>query len=242
MFCCTVQGLLWLEFFAFLPSLLHGLQPLNATGWSNLVTGMAVPILAWVLAKPYFLQGKQIQSFKQQLRQFKYNSALFNKLLDEETKHELPHEDSSLIIGNREAETIITMVSNPFCQPCSSMHKKLDILLQNREDIKLQVIFSTSEAENDKKAYVAAHLMSLQAGRDDHSLKKALDDWYEQKQKNFETWAKEHPIKEQVDCQASLKKQREWCSAAKITGTPTVFINGRKLPKNYQPEDIRYFI
>jgi uncharacterized membrane protein len=242
LFCCTVQGLLWLEFFAFLPSLMQGLQPLNVTGWCNLVIGMAIPVLAWILAKPYLLQGKQIQSFKQQLRQFKYNSTLFNKLLNEETKYDLPQDDSSLIIGNREAETIITMVSNPFCQPCSSMHKRLDALLQNRSDIKLQVVFFTHDAENDKKSQVAAHLMSLQAGRDNRSLKKALDDWYEQKQKSFETWAKEHPVKEQVDSQASLQIQREWCKTAKITGTPTVFINGRRLPHNYQPEDIRYFL
>lgn len=240
-FCCTVQGVLWLELFAFLPSLLHGMQAQTIAEWSNLVTCMLIPVLGWVLIKPYLLQGKKIQSFKQQLRQFKYNSTLFNKLLNEETKYTLPNEDDSLIIGNREAETIITMVSNPFCQPCSSMHKKLDDLLANRDDIKLQVIFSTHNTD-DKKAQVAAHLMSLQAGQDDRSLKKALDDWYEQKQKNFDVWAKIHPVTQQTDAEAALKVQREWCETAKITGTPTVFINGRKLPKNYQPEDIRYFI
>jgi len=34
----------------------------------------------------------------------------------------------------------------------------------------------------------------------------------------------------------------EWCKMTEVKGTPAIFINGRKLPKNYKIEDIRYFI
>ena len=96
--------------------------------------------------------------------------------------------------------------------------------------------------EKDPKSTVASHLLSLRSDQNDFSLKKALDDWYEQTTKNYEAWAEKHPVKEQIITTEALEKQRAWCELTDITGTPTVFINGRKLPQNYQPEDIKYFI
>jgi uncharacterized membrane protein/glutaredoxin len=241
-FCCVVQALLWLEFFAFLHYLTHGIQLPGLSGWGSLVIGMSVPVLVWVFIKPYLLLSKQIQPLKQQLRRFKYNTDLFNKLLNDEVKYALPNQEHSIIIGNREAEHVITMVSNPYCQPCSKAHKALDEWLANRDDIKLQVIFSNQDDENNPMAKVGPHLMSLQATRDDVSLKRALNDWYGQKQKDYDAWAKVHPVAENVPAKEALEIQKEWCKTAEIKGTPTIFINGRKLPQNYQTEDIRYFI
>jgi protein-disulfide isomerase len=158
-------------------------------------------------------------------------------MLNDKVQYALLEEDSTLIIGNPEAEKVITMVSNPYCQPCAKAHKELE-WINGRDDIKLQVVFS---ADDEKKVKVASHLMSLQSERDNISLKQALDDWYEQKQKNYEDWAEQHPVTVEINA-AALEKQREWCNSTKISGTPTIFINGRKLPQNYQPKDIKYFI
>ncbi|GAA4102832.1 vitamin K epoxide reductase family protein [Mucilaginibacter panaciglaebae] len=242
-FCCTVQALLWLEFFAFVPYIKLPIQVPSLREWTSLLTGMALPILAWIFIKPYFLKGKQIKPLKWQLRKFKYNVNLFNKLLNEQLKYALPDEKYSLIIGNREAEHVITMVSNPYCQPCSAMHKKLDNWLRNRNDIKLQVVFNINTIdEKDPKSAIASHLLSLRSDQNDFSLKKALDDWYEQKQKSYEAWADKHPVEEQIINIEALEAQSAWCKLADITSTPTVFINGRRIPDNYHPEDIKYFI
>jgi hypothetical protein len=84
--------------------------------------------------------------------------------------------------------------------------------------------------------------MSLQAERDYISLKHALDDWYEQKQKDYDAWAKIYPIKSKTNNNRALEMQKDWCKKTEVTSTPTIFINGRKLPKPYQTEDIKYFI
>jgi len=241
-FCCTILAIMWLEFFAFLSYISHGVQLPGLRGWASLIIGMAIPVLAWVFIKPYLQLSKQIQPLKQQLRKFKYNADLFNKLLNEEIKYTLPNDEHSIIIGNRQAEHIITIVSNPYCQPCSKAHKALDEWLANRDDIKLQVIFSNQNDENNPRAKVGPHLMSLQATRDDASLKHALNDWYEQKQKDYDAWAKVHPVAENIPAKKALEIQKEWCKTTEIIGTPTIFINGRKLPGNYETEDIKYFI
>ena len=38
------------------------------------------------------------------------------------------------------------------------------------------------------------------------------------------------------------KAQKELFTAAEITGTPTIFVNGYTLPREYQIKDISYFI
>jgi len=238
--CCAVQALLWLEFFTFLPSLLNGIGAPALSGWASLITGMAIPVLIWILIKPYLLLSKQIKPLKSQLRQYKYNKELFNRMLNDEVQYALPEDGSTIIIGNREAEKVITMVSNPYCQPCAKAHKALE-WLDGRKDIKLQVVFTTQD-ETDRNAEVALHLLAMQQTQNDTSLKRAMDDWYEQKQKSFEAWAKAHPKTEHVVSVEPLDKQREWCKLTEVTGTPTLFLNGRRLPKNYQPEEIKYFL
>ena len=98
-----------------------------------------------------------------------------------------------------------------------------------------------SQTAIEKKAQVASHLLSLQ-GNGDSSIKNAMHDWYHQKQKNYEDWADNHPVKKSVTTIDQLQKQREWCKMTEIAGTPTLFINGRRLPKFYEPEDLKYFI
>jgi protein-disulfide isomerase/uncharacterized membrane protein len=238
--CLAVQAVLWLEFFAFLPTLLHGLDALAISDYLSIFTGMLLPLLSWMLLKPYLLLSKQIAPLKSQLRQFKYNKELFAKMLKDEVQYALPEDNYTVIIGNPEAENVITMVSNPYCQPCAKAHKALE-WLDGRDDVKLQVVFTTQN-ERDDNAQVALHLLAMQQSQSCTTIKKALDDWYSQKQKNYNAWAAIYPKITEITDFEPLDKQREWCKLADIKGTPTLFLNGRKLPKNYQPEDLRYFI
>lgn len=167
---------------------------------------------------------------------------MFAKLLNDEVQYALPAMADALIIGEPNAPYTITMVSNPYCQPCAKAHKALNEWLPNRPDVKLQVVFSTANNEKDIKTEIAAHLMRMRLNGDNALLKNALDDWYEQKQKNYDAWAKLYPAINTSDVSAQLETQKAWCKMTEITGTPTLFINGRRLPQNYQPEDLKYFI
>jgi uncharacterized membrane protein len=239
-FCCVVQGILWLELFTFLSMLTF---PAHMPGVQDLIdfcSCMMIPIASWIFIKPFLTRSVQVEPLKLQLRRFKYNTMLFNKLLEEEPKLTLPKEEHSIIIGNRAAEHVITMVSNPYCRPCSKAHKVLDELLSNRDDIKLQVIFAASTRPGSAKAKMALHLLALNFNNDDISLKKALSHWYENK--DLDGWIKKYPSNNDEPVSFILDIQKEWCKNANIKGTPAIFINGRKLPPNYKSEDIRYFL
>ena len=54
---------------------------------------------------------------------------------------------------------------------------------------------------------------------------------------------------DQMDCGPSylrmtkkLETMGTWCTGAEITATPTIFVNGHRLPENYDIEELRYIL
>jgi uncharacterized membrane protein/thiol-disulfide isomerase/thioredoxin len=248
--CCTVQALLWLEFVPLItrnsPSFVHG-TPFGGEGWgeatwSTLFICLLSPVILWLLLKPLFLKIQQLQPLKQQLRTFKYNTELFNKLLTEQPKYAIPDEEWCIVLGNAQANNIITMVTNPYCPPCAKTHKLLDELLEQRDDIQARIVFTAKNIDNDIKTPVSRHLMALKDLPDKTVLRKALHDWYEEKQKNYAAWAKVYPVHLNEVEYYKIDKQKDWCQMAEVTATPTLLLNGYRLPPLYQLPDLKYML
>jgi len=71
---------------------------------------------------------------------------------------------------------------------------------------------------------------------------KALHDWYEQKQKNYNAWAKVYPVHLNEVEYHKIDKQHAWCRLAEVTATPTLLLNGYRLPQLYQLTDLKYML
>lgn len=239
--CCIVQSLLWLEFFDFYPNLIHSKAWTYSANTVFIIPTLFLPALAWAFIKPYLVNFQQIDFLKQQLHLFKYNADYFNGLLNQEEPVSLVSQEDCIVIGNENASNIITIVSNPYCQPCADVHKAINELLGSGTNIKVQILFSTRGFEGDPTTIVANHFMALGAAGDKKELKEALDVWYEQENKNYESWKLNYPT-DNTSHYDKIRRQKEWCSAADISGTPTLFLNGRKLPEVYFVEDLKYFI
>lgn len=145
-------------------------------------------------------------------------------------------------MGNAEADTVITMVSNPFCGPCSRAHKTIEEWLHTRDDIQLKVIFSTADHDHDSGTKMARHITALSLMNDQQVTEKALNAWYDQSSKNFESWAEQFPVTIVGEVASVTEKHKAWCKMAEITFTPTILINGYKLPEPYRLEDLKYLI
>ena len=242
--CCTVQAVLWLEFIT-----IALLNPLSfGEGWgetsalSAIFLCLLTPVILWLTLKLLFLKLQQLQPLKQQLRKFKYNAELFNKILTEQPKFTLPDESWSIVLGNTEAQNIITMVSNPYCPPCSKTHKLLDDLLNERSDLQARIVFTANNDERDRKTPITRHLMALNDATDKATIKRALHDWYEQKQKSYEAWAHIYPVELKESGFYKIDKQHDWCEMAEVTATPTLLLNGFRLPELYQLADLKYMM
>ena len=240
--CCTVQALLWLEFIPMVGFLNAPFQFLSLTGVASLLICLALPVGLWLLLKPLLLKAQQLNTLKGQLRDFKYNTDLFNTMLKEQPKYAVPAEDWSIVLGNVEADNIITMVSNPYCPPCAKTHHALDEWINHNPDIQVRLVFTASNNDSDLKTPVTRHLMALNELPDKSKVKQALNDWYDQKHKNYDAWAKAHPVTLDETKFYKLDRQQEWCNLAEVKATPTLLVNGHRLPDVYRIQDIKYLL
>jgi uncharacterized membrane protein len=239
--CTTVQALLWLEFISLVRYLKTPFY-ISGTIVPEILICVVLPVAVWILLKPLLLKNQQLITLKQSTRKLKYNRDLFEISLKEQPKYTLPDEGWSIVLGNIEANTIITMVSNPYCQPCSEIHQELEEWLNRLDDIQLRIVFTASNNKKDRKTQVCRHLMALSVQNDKAKIREALHDWYGQKQKNYEEWAKQYPVSQDETQYHKIDKQRAWCDLSEIKVTPTLLINGYHLPEAYLLHDIKYML
>ena len=58
--------------------------------------------------------------------------------------------------------------------------------------------------------------------------------------KDYEVFAGKYPMNGELKEQENkLDAMKQWCDDAEITGTPTIFINGRRLPDTYSIDELK---
>lgn len=240
--CTAVQAILWVEFLATAPYLTKPLSAPSVAGWGTLAGCLLAPVLTWVFLKPYVLQARQATGLRQQLRAFKRNQRLFQNALAEQPRYELLPAADAIRLGNPEARHVITVVSSPACPPCARTHQLLDQWLARRPDLQVQVVFTVSSGPlEDVRTQVATHLMALNRQRP-AAVREALHSWYATERPAYPAWASRYPVAPEPAPPAAWQQtQRDWCRKTAVVATPTILLNGQRIPEPYQLEDIRYF-
>jgi uncharacterized membrane protein len=240
-FCCCVQVIFWLEFLINAASASYHVNfPVALLYY--LPISFLLPILIWHFLKPILQRSVQAEPLKQQLKNFKYNKSLFEKTLTSQVRYAVSNELMPIVLGNPAAETVVTMVSNPFCGPCARTHEILEELLAYRDDLQVKVIFATTGHNQAERTKVAGHLTSLNRLSDQSIVRNALSDWYKHQHKKYEAWIQKYSSDLDQEIYLAAKRQAEWCKMADITFTPTLLVNGYKLPHPYQAGDLRYLL
>lgn len=126
----------------------------------------------------------------------------------------------------------ILLVINPHCPFCHRIHKKLWGL----SDYNIELIFLTKE--NDRKAELVAAYILEQFHNWNLSWETAnelIEDYYK-KSIIPNSWRIEDKFYD------ILMQHRAFCIENSISGTPTVLINGRRIPEQYVLTDLEYIL
>lgn len=240
--CCTVQIILWLQFMVFATGSEYMVPVFQMNTVVGIFFSFAIPMVTWFFVKPFMLKAAQLAPLKQQVKKFKYNAELFNQVLTNQSHFSVPQEIMPIVLGNTAAKHVITMVSNPFCGPCAATHRTLDQWLNTRDDIQVKIVFATANHDDDPKTKVARHLTALSLLGDQRKVEQALNDWYESNNKDYDTWAKNYPMQVNGEMEMVMQRQKEWCKLTEVTFTPTILVNGYKLPDPYLLDDVKYLL
>ncbi|HKJ33478.1 MAG TPA: hypothetical protein VKA34_16700, partial [Balneolales bacterium] len=65
----------------------------------------------------------------------------------------------------------------------------------------MQIIFTASGDDEDQKTAPAAHMLAIAIQKDETKTRKALDDWYNAEEKDYEQFAAKYPMNGEPDLQ-----------------------------------------
>ncbi len=238
--CLIVQGILWILFisnqlFGFIQLPGFSFEEVILTGCIYvsplLIIHRLVPIISGYLDREVILQ--QYNSLKARKR-------IFYSLLQEGEKYEVEKSDSMILWGNLNANNLITVITNPHCNPCANMHQRLKNLLYETNNGYCIQYFLTSfneELEQSNKLFIS---MYKQMEIKDFLI--FLDNWYHTGQFKYKDFYQKYLFdNNDKKMLVELEKQKKWLVYSAIKATPTILYNGYLLPKNYQIEDLKYF-
>jgi uncharacterized membrane protein len=251
--CLGVQAILLAELIWCIINFWYSLK--NLDGFANLqglhspsfyllpVTLLLLPIVLWYTVKPILLKAKHEPVYEAAYKRLLYNPETFNALLQQQPAAPEGYENIGITIGNPNAANTIIKVCNPYCLPCSQAHPVLEDIIHRNGNIKMKIIFSATDDRNDKRNIVAKHLMAIAAQQNPTQTEHALDDWYLAEKKNYNAFVNRYPFNEELKQQEEhLEQMKMWCDKSGITHTPTIFINGYKMPDTYKIEELKFIL
>lgn len=179
---------------------------------------------------------KRLLTYKMNV--LKTNENVFIALLKQQPYYPVSTEDSIIVFGNSNAKFRITIFSNPHCHPCKKMHNRIQVLLESRDDICIQYIFSSF---NESLDISNKFLCSVYINKSINESYLIYDEWFN----NYSATNQEIFEKYKLDLESDLvlkefEKHNKWKKATGLTETPTILVNGYKLPTHYVLEDLVY--
>jgi uncharacterized membrane protein len=187
-------------------------------------------LCVWQIIK--YLYGKSIGAIASEIKalRLKRNPDIFNALLDKEEYNSMnmPEPDEAICFGKPDAPYKIVMACNPYCGPCSKAHHAIEELYENNpDDFSVSIRFALRENNDaDKTVQIAKTIMK--AARINPF--KAVKDWY--RLFDMEKYNTLHTVNG-LDVNSYTERHIQWCKNAGINATPTLFINGKRLPGIY---------
>jgi uncharacterized membrane protein len=250
--CLIVLALLWA---IFIINLLFGHVPLKEFIYQTIrspffilnsplaITACCycIAILGVNLLAPKFNSGKTVQSLKQSMNSLKADEDVFIALLKKQPFYEMNDFDSVIRFGNPDSKLRLTILSNPYCNPCSTMHKRIEeLLLKVNNNICVQYILSSfNESLDSTNRYLIAACLSDRFG----SAMQVISGWFEKGRLLRDDYFRDMGLNpDHPEVEIEFEKHEAWKRETQIKATPTVLVNGYQLPENYKVEDLRYFV
>ena len=245
--CIAVQVVIWAEVAVGSLEMME-VNPVSLlpTMDYRLWTSFLPPILLWLIIKPLLQKSQDAERWRGELRRFKNNPALFEALLNQQKQMpSVPADLQPLILGNPAAEHTITMVTNPYCGPCAKAHIQLEEVLAENPNLKAQIIFAVCHDSDGRKTKVVKHMISLSLLVSEERIRNGIEApigggpsqglgaWYAQATKSYDTWAAQYPADVSIVPDNIIAAHCEWTKMVNIEGTPSFFVDGRKLPELY---------
>ena len=243
--CLLISGVLVLQ--AILSGVFLGLGEIVLISTIEVLTVISiflVSYVAWNVLGAQIATLKSLKKVKLDHFKFKRNFDLFTMVLEKSpTTHTGIPTASEMIFGNRDAALSIVVVTSPFCGHCKPVHNMLSKVLHVYGDqVAVIIRFNVSIDQKDSPMYkISTRLLEIYHASGAEQCLEALHDIYGDL--DLEAWlAKWESCKRPDLYESVLDQQEKWITANGIHFTPEILINGKSYPKEYDRQELPFFI
>jgi uncharacterized membrane protein len=234
-FCMVVQFVLISEFIILFPLL--GLISINFVDVLRLTVLLTTVTVIWILYKSYYELSVDYTHEYYSFLRFKSNPGIFRFLIQKNGYTEIHEDQNSLIFGNPDAPVKVTAFLSLGCNPCAKAFKEIKTLLDNTDQVSINAILLISQDEQSQK--LAGNLYRLYNTKGSKQAFEFMHRWYTAMKGERETLK---TVSSELYKNGEFAKiNNELFEKFKIHGTPMIYVNGYKLPREYKVNDIEYF-
>lgn len=191
-----------------------------------------------ILSVHYYVMEKDNKNHKED-EAISYRSILcrkdiFTHVLDNQPYVKVTEYDSNICVGSNMAQTYITIIINPFCEPCANAHMILQRILRNKTDIHVRyILVSNNKMRNAAALYLIDSYFRLGEA--------AIDEWFKMSNNDrrqlielIEFMHIDEKTEKELRCHQAFFERNI------VKRTPIVLVNGHMVPATYSIEDLAY--
>lgn len=199
------------------------------------------PLLLWYSLKPVIIKAKDGDKFSSAYKRLSAQPGVFNLTLAEQPEASDGWQNLGVRKGNPNAANIILKVCSPACGHCFISHAIFNEVLEKNSNVRLVILYDISIEEDNFKRFPVRHFLALAELGKHKQTEEAMDYWYLNESRNYETLKQKFPVEQIIleQQEEKIRKMRDWCVTAEIEYTPTVFINGKKLPETFNLSELK---
>lgn len=237
--CLTIQMIFLLTFIV---NLLCSKFQIPEFSISNIILLICVylfPTLIISILLPHVNNKNLLQNTIHELNSIKANEDVFRTILTQQENYQVDRTTSGILFGNSNSKVLITIFSNPHCNPCARMHIRVGNLLSECGDnICIQYIFSSFHESLDSSNL---YLTAVYYQYDKKMRQQIYNEWFAYGNNKPEDFFENYPANttDKIVIE-QFNKHKSWKNETKLRTTPTILVNGYKLPTSYKIEDLRF--
>ncbi|MGE5458039.1 MAG: vitamin K epoxide reductase family protein [Methanococcaceae archaeon] len=168
------------------------------------------------------------------LARLKKNPEIIKTLIFNQKQFNIPVTENSLILGQNNSRLHITAFLSLECSHCARAFFKLNDILKSDYNAQVNIILLGEETKIINTIY---HLFKIGKNEDVIAI---LNKWYKSDNISRHGFLNDYcPINSDESNQIS-SENLEIMKTCEVSGTPTVFIDGFRLPVQYDIDDLKY--
>ena len=238
--CLSIAFILVLQLLGLI--LISGTLNFESQDTVTFLLALSLGTMSWKVCNSLITEAGNREKFEIESLAFRRNHYLYLPYYKSQEIINTYREDLLEIrLGTASPNVILTLVTNPLCVKCFSVHQIYTGLLQKYPELQINIRFYVLEKEDhDFPMQLSARFLEIYFENGEETFRLASKEYYQNPDPL--KWLKKWENCSDPKYQSNLSIHKDWCEESGTYNTPTLLINGKKFPEFYHIKDLANLI